>query len=128
MIEEELEVMKNAYGFLYEIENILREILIKDLSNRYGDNWEYIASIKILRKFPDRDFQNYNYHELISYLKIFNEKSNYKYISRKLLSELMNIVTIRNKIAHNHYINNDEYKKIEELNIELKREKLISFG
>ncbi len=46
-MEEKIRKMETAYGKLYEIENKLRQIIIRNLSESYGYNWEMKAPLKV---------------------------------------------------------------------------------
>lgn len=118
--KDELKFMMTSYGYLYEIENILRDIIISELSEMYGVNWEYTIKHKTTKRLPNKNFENLFFHELITYVKVINEKL--LILPTNLILQLPRIVETRNKIAHNHCITSSEFQKIKEICILLKHE------
>ncbi|MGM7700524.1 Swt1 family HEPN domain-containing protein [Pseudalkalibacillus sp. Hm43] len=104
----ELNHMKEAYGFLYKIENTLRKYISKELQLVYGENW-YEASYKFyLRRQPNKSFVNLQFHELISFFKSCRIFINS--LPRSLFSNLYYLCPIRNKIAHCVVLDETEFK------------------
>ena len=120
MKKDELKFMMTSYGYLYEIENILRDIIISELSEKYGGTWEYTITKKTMKRLPNKDFENLFFHELITYVKVINEKI--LILPPNLILQLSRIVETRNKIAHNHCITLTEFQKVKETCILLKHE------
>ena len=69
----ELNVMKEAYEKLYVIENLLRNYITQEMEKAYGVHWFYIASQKVLKRMPKKEFDSLHFYELESYLRVYND-------------------------------------------------------
>ncbi|UZJ78600.1 hypothetical protein [Fictibacillus sp. KU28468] len=107
---EQINHMKIAYGQLYEIENTLRLIIVSKMEAKYGANWYYIISLKVLRRRPSKEFLNLDLHELISFFRIYPELT--IIFPLKMIKSFPTIFPIRNKIAHCKYLNEYELKEL----------------
>lgn len=110
--------MKECYGYLFEIENILKNSIRSHLYNLYGENWILIIRKKYNNRISNKDLENMNFHELISFIKMPSElKGFYK---EDILKSLTRVAIVRNKIAHCKIINRNEYKEIYQIYEKLK--------
>lgn len=62
--KSEVEIMKEAYGKLYLMENKLRCYIIKKMEMVYGPNWFYLAPRIVLKRGATKDFDKLYFHEL----------------------------------------------------------------
>ncbi|WP_232217796.1 Swt1 family HEPN domain-containing protein [Virgibacillus sp. SK37] len=108
----DLELMKNAYGLLYEIENSLRSYIHRKMEDYYGIHWYEVAPRKEYNRPPSRTFDSLNFSDYSSYFAIYPKA--FKKIPRKFLTLLHQLYPIRNKIAHNHLLTHKEFGLLEE--------------
>lgn len=105
MIIDEVEYMLNAYRQLYEIENKLRLIIKTNMEKQYGLHWKALLHEK-------RCEQDSFYHELIAFFGKYPQVlPHFNDLQRK---KLQSLTPIRNKIAHSHLIDSDEYNLLQE--------------
>lgn len=102
-------MMQTAYQYLFEIENTLRQIARQRMSEAYGPNWQRSAAY--LNKRILKDFENLNFHELISWYRVYPPLIDV--FPSELLTELTLLVPIRNKIAHCHLLSSDEFLQLQ---------------
>lgn len=95
----EIQLMKDAYGKFYEIENIIRKIVIKKMKESYGLFWE-----------PKMNFKKISYHELLS--NITNNPILSSLFSSNINTRLYSLIPIRNKIAHSQVLSEHELGKL----------------
>ncbi|MDP4552962.1 hypothetical protein Q9251_18950 [Alkalihalobacillus macyae] len=104
---EDLIMMKNSYGFLFLIENILREKIKNRLENDYGQNWNSIIKKRYGNNLLKKPFENMYFYELISLLRVIPElKDSFE---KSIISNSIKLNLIRNKIAHCKVIDEKEY-------------------
>ncbi|WP_098442764.1 hypothetical protein [Bacillus sp. es.036] len=103
----DLERMKSSYGYLFEIESKTRKQANVLLENLYGANSSIILSSQYKNKLSNKSLENMYFHELVSFLKmvpVLKESFGESYIK-----DLMQLIPIRNKIAHCNFINDKEF-------------------
>lgn len=108
----ELELMKTAYGLLYEVENTLRSYISRNMEDYYGIHWSEVAPRKEFNRPPSRSFDTLNISDYSSYFSLYPKA--FKKIPRKFFSLLHQIYPLRNKIAHNHLLTQEEFELLEE--------------
>jgi hypothetical protein len=109
LCKEELARMKEAYIILYEIENMLRNYIKLHMEKSYGPQWFYFAPRKILKHPPSKSFDKLYFHEYERmYLRTYHEPFNN--LSVKFYESLHELYPIRNKVAHNHNLNDEEVR------------------
>lgn len=110
--------MKEAYGMLYEIENLLRCEIESTMVRNYGLAWMIKApaenKYKPLKKVNSMNFTYMNF------LSLANSYECTRTTLDKPLVKLRLLPSIRNKKAHNHLINKDEFELLKEVYLELK--------
>ncbi|MFK3960813.1 hypothetical protein [Pseudalkalibacillus hwajinpoensis] len=94
----EIEKMKKSYGYLFEIENTLRNSTSSLLRNKYGELWRTIICKKYKNKLTQKHLEEMYYHELISFISMIPDAS--ALYSEEVIKGLKSINMIRNKIAH----------------------------
>ncbi|MGE6204638.1 hypothetical protein [Guptibacillus hwajinpoensis] len=110
MFNEHLKIMKDSYGYLFEIENLLRKFVGINMNFEFGVNWIIVAKKINKNNVTKKDFHSLNFHELITYIGIFECLSSK--IPNELLLSLKGLTDIRNKIAHNIILNIMEAKRL----------------
>lgn len=108
----ELELMKSAYGLVYELENTLRSYICEKMENYYGIHWFEVAPRREYNRPPVRSFETLKLSDYSSYLT--NYPKAFKSIPRKFLTLLHQIYPIRNLVAHNHLLTLEEFELLEE--------------
>lgn len=102
-----VEFMKDAYGMLYQIENMLRLKIDFIMEERYGRDWIRRAPLENkYEPYKKDDLNDFHLYELI---KIINS---YECIKDQIdipLRQTSRIPYIRNKIAHSKLISDGEY-------------------
>ena len=115
MIEKfQIEMMKKAYGIFYEIENRLRYFANKKLEKEYGYNWEVSILRKVNNLCTRKNFSQLNYHELVSYYRIFPILTSA--LPSGISLQLYRLNSIRNNIAHNRLITENELELLNTMN------------
>lgn len=71
----EIEKMKIGYGYMFEIENTLRNRTHCLLRNKYGNLWRTIINKKYKNKFSHKHLEEMYYHELISFISMIPDVS-----------------------------------------------------
>jgi uncharacterized protein YfkK (UPF0435 family) len=89
--------MKDSYGMLFEIETKLRRMVITNLLKCYGQTW-------LMQRYETTLYL----HDLISYFGKFPKEL--PHFNRVELQSLYKLNRIRNKIAHSHLIDDEEYE------------------
>ncbi|RKQ32306.1 hypothetical protein [Oceanobacillus halophilus] len=113
-----VEFMKEAYGLLYEIENLLREEIETIMIRKYGIGWMIKApTLNKYKPLVKRDIHEFYLHELISLASSYDCINS---SSASTLKKLRNITSIRNKIAHSKPIQQEEFYLLQEVYHELK--------
>lgn len=112
--------MKECYGYLFEIENLLRYFVENNMAKQYGLNWKSIAFRVNKNNLTRKDFKSLYFHELISYVMSFEFLK--IQLQDKYIKRLINLNEIRNKIAHCHYLDEREVNNLYSLHYELTRE------
>ena len=112
-VESELELMKEGYGTLYEIENRMRRFVKVKMERKYGPNWQLIITKETRNKCTNTKFEQLHFHQLVSYYKIIPTLT-YS-IPSDVYPRLYQLNTIRNKIAHNYLISELELNQMIEI-------------
>lgn len=95
----ETEMMKDAYGMLYEIETKLHRMVITNLIKNYGQTW-------LIQRYDNKIYL----HDLISYFGKYPKVLTH--FDRPQLYKLFKLPAIRNKVAHAVLIDENEYKHL----------------
>lgn len=99
--------MKEAYGYLYKIENVIRAYIEFKMEKEYGIHWFHTAPRKVLKRPPGKPFNSLLFHE---YTRIYLRTYDVFYdLPEEFFSQLESVYRIRNKIAHCHKLTNLEY-------------------
>ncbi|WP_270181117.1 hypothetical protein [Alkalihalobacillus sp. CinArs1] len=106
MDKVDLNVMKESYGYLFEVENYLRKFIEHNMELKYGTNWEVIAHKLYNNSLTNKQVNDLYYHELLAYISLFNCLN--ILMPPKVFVQLKSIKTIRNKIAHNYWLDKGE--------------------
>ncbi len=119
IIECKLELMKEGYGTLYEIENRMRKFAKLKMELEYGLNWQ----VKITKelKYITTPFEQLYFHQLVSFYKKVPPLTSS--IPSTLYLRLYKLNTTRNKIAHNHLISKLELNEL--IDIKNRLDKLL---
>ncbi|RST76219.1 hypothetical protein D4T97_005415 [Siminovitchia acidinfaciens] len=104
-----MKIMISAYQYLFEIENTLRSIVKEQMQQAWGPNWENISPL--INKRPRRTFHSLHFHDLIAWYRVYPPLDSI--FPQKLLTDMVSIIPIRNKIAHCRFLSSSEYKKLE---------------
>lgn len=107
--------MKEAYGMLYELENITRIIIDKTMIKNYGIDWFIKAPLTKRYQSYRKQFSKFYLHELISLINSYDCLS--ILFTSKEIFLIRNTLPIRNKIAHSKLISDYDF---EQLSIALK--------
>lgn len=112
-INNDIELMKVAYGQLFHVENALRSYIVFKMENEYGNLWFTKAPQIERMKPPKKRFDQLYIYELeLYYLRVFPV---FKLISTKgFFNQLHTIYPIRNKIAHSHLLTADQFDTLNE--------------
>lgn len=102
--------MQDAYGKLYEIENLLRLNIVTKMEEEYGIYWQRIASGKVCNRCTRKSFKDLHFHELVTYCKIFPLLT--EALSPEIILQLFSLNSIRNKIAHNRLLSEYEFEQL----------------
>jgi hypothetical protein len=107
---DEISKMKEAYEKLYILENLLRFYIKKKMEDVYGVNWFYLAPQIVLKRNPRKDFNNLYLHELErvylqTYTEVFSDLPSHFFLF------LHSLYPLKNKIAHCHYLNEQEFNQ-----------------
>lgn len=102
----DLNIMKECYGYLFEIENYLRGFIKHNMEFRYGSNWELISRKLTCNSITNRKLSDLYFYELISFISLF--ECLYVEMSSENIVKLSSLSPIRNKIAHNIWLEKDE--------------------
>lgn len=102
----DLEKMKKCYGYLFEIENGLRDSIATILREKYGSVWSEHIKNRYKNNLVKKTFRDLYFHELISFISMVPEVC--ELYSKDLIIDLKNIIYIRNKISHCIVITNTE--------------------
>ena len=116
--------MKDSYGYLFEIENYLRNYIKQNMELEYGSNWELVSCKLIVNSITNRKINDLYFHELISFIKLF--KCLNINMSSDTIVKLRSISTIRNKIAHCLYLNKTDSEILCNIHGEIIKDKLLS--
>lgn len=95
-----VELMKDAYGMLYEIEVKLNRMIIANITKEYGPTW-------LLKKYETKTAL----HTLISYFVRY--PSTLPHFTETQIKKLYKLPNIRNKVAHAILIEENEYTQLE---------------
>lgn len=102
-----IEYMKDAYGMLYQIENMLRLKIALIMKKEYGANWIRRAPLENkYEPYKKNDLNDFHLYELIKIMDSYDCIKNQIDIPSKQISR---IPYIRNKIAHSKLISYTEY-------------------
>lgn len=112
--ERELNLMKEAYGTMYEIENRLRSFAVSRMEKDFGINWRMKASRMVNNSCTKTKLEELNYHQLVSYYRMFPNLSSI--LPSNVFLQLFNLASVRNKIAHNHLITMNELEDLKQVN------------
>lgn len=93
------EKMKEAYGMLYEIETKLRKMVITHLLKQYGQTW-------LIKRYENKMYL----HDLISYFGKYTQAL--PHFDQLQLRSLCKLPNIRNKVAHAHLIDDEEFRHL----------------
>lgn len=115
IVEQDVKLMQNAYGLLYELENTMRIYIRGKMEECYGIHWFEYAPRKVLKRPPSKDFENLLFSDYESYFK--NYPVAFKNITPTFYTRLHQLYPIRNKIAHNHLLSPSEYELLERYSI-----------
>ena len=116
------ELMKQAYGKLYEIENHLRLMINETMIKEYGIGW-LIKAPSINRYKPyQKNFTNFYLHELVSMLSSYACLK--AMFDSKEIKIFVSILSVRNKIAHCNLISDEELDQLHETLTILERVKI----
>ncbi|PED65885.1 hypothetical protein [Priestia megaterium] len=102
-MKNDVEKMKSAYGWVYEIERSLKSLIEYNLRHEYGLGWKS----KIYEK---RELEATYFQEVISYFGKYSPLIDI-FTSREL-HELYEITAIRNKICHMQLLLNKEFEHL----------------
>jgi hypothetical protein len=116
--KEELKLMKEAYGILYEIENHLRVFAMGKLEKEYGVNWDVIIGKKFNTVVTKTEFMELHFHQLVSYYRVLPLLTST--IPSDISLQLYRLNTVRNKIAHNKLISIIELEALKQMKLTLK--------
>ena len=90
--------MKEAYGYLYKIENAIRAYIKYKMEQEYGIHWFHTAPRKVLKRPPNKPFNSLLFHEYTRiYLRTYDV---FQELPQEFFSYLESLYPIRNKIAH----------------------------
>jgi hypothetical protein len=109
---DEIPKMKEAYEklYIYIIENLLRYYIKKKMEDKYGVNWFYLAPRIVLKRSPKKAFNNLYLHELERvYLRTYTEV--FSDLPSRFFLFLHSLYPLRNKIAHCHPLNEQEFNQ-----------------
>lgn len=106
-----IDQMVIAYRKLYVIETTLRKLVKDILEEKYGPHWQHIAPMQHLKRFV-KPVDSINLHELINYFNIYPPLRDI--FNSKQKASLFQLPSIRNKIAHCHYLESSELEKLDE--------------
>jgi hypothetical protein len=107
----EISKMKEAYEKLFILENLLRIYIKKKMEDEYGVNWFYVAPRIVLKRRPRKAFNNHYLHELERvYLRTYTEV--FSDLPSRFFLFLHSLYPLRNKIAHCHYLNEEEFNQL----------------
>lgn len=99
--------MKEAYGYLYKIENAIRAYIEYKMEKEYGIHWFHTAPRK---RPPNRSVNSLLFHEYTRiYLRTYDV---FQELPAEFFSYLQSIYPIRNKIAHCHSLTDSEYNQL----------------
>jgi len=107
------EFMKEAYGLLYEIENILRRYIEQTMQKEYGSGWLIEAPMAMKYKPYNKSYDIFYLHELVSILRGY---PCFVEISDNIYYALAQTVYIRNKVAHCQDISEKEMDTLQSTN------------
>jgi hypothetical protein len=99
--DQEMELMKEAYGMFFIIESKLRKIILTNIINTY------VYSYLVKRYESDSIY----YRNLIEYFRSLPEIL--PHFDNTELNKLAKLNLIRNKIAHSHLLTDSEFKQLE---------------
>lgn len=106
--EQDIELMKKAYGLLYKLENSMRTYIKEKMEEYYGLHWLHYAPRKVLKRPPTKSFESLLFSDYKTYFR--NYPKAFKSIPPKFYTRLHQLYPIRNKIAHNHLLTFSEYE------------------
>jgi len=133
MDKSDLKINKKAYEYLYILENELRELIVKGLTEKSSENnfsgWITLIQRNIIQKWEKRKSEEDKNYQRISSSKLidYSEFGDIKLIIQKNWDEFSKIFTsqeiiaskldeleqIRNTIAHNRELSLQEFKRLE---------------
>ena len=109
--------MKNSYGYLYIIENDIRQKINIQLNKIHGSNWISIMKNKYQNNISKKSIDSMYYHELLSFIKMVPELN--EIYSKDILKDLCKLTIIRNKVAHCTLIDEYEFQYLLDLYIKV---------
>lgn len=107
MFTAEIDKMMVAYKQLFQIENRLRNIVKTNLKKDYGPNWT-------IRLNENHSVHNAHYPDLVAFFGKYPQSLPHFTDSQR--KQLRLLIPIRNKIAHSHWLNENEYELMLECN------------
>ena len=110
IVECELELMKESYVTLYEIENRMRKFAKLKMEQEYGLHWKLKITKEVKNKYTITTIEQLHFHQLVSFYKTFPSLTSS--IPPNLYTRLYKLNTTRNKIAHNHLISKLELNEM----------------
>ncbi|UOQ84633.1 hypothetical protein [Gracilibacillus salinarum] len=109
--EQEVQLMKAAYGILYEVENCLRTYIKYNMEDCYDIHWFYYAPRIVLKRPPSKSFENLLFSDYETYFR--NYPKAFKNLPSKFYTQLRQIYPLRNKISHHHLLSLSEFELLE---------------
>lgn len=110
--EQQVKIMKSAYGTLYELENTMRTYIQIQMEKNYGIHWYHLAPRQVLKRPPlKKRLEQFQFHEYEPYFR--NYSSVFKNLPQKFFTHLHLLYPLRNKIAHNQVLSQSELQVFE---------------